>query len=90
MFRALTTLAAACLLLASCSALVSPDKQDLGPAPMACIPSSVNTCPCPGGGSGQQICNNGGSYDDCVCAALVPVPVPQPGVGQAGAPGGGP
>jgi hypothetical protein len=65
---------------AGCSAIVDPDVGKLGPAPApACTPNRVLSCICRGGLTGTQICNDGGSYDPCVCT----------GAGQAGMGGKG-
>jgi hypothetical protein len=52
-----------------CSAIVDPDVGKLGgPPPPACQPGDVlHNCACAGGKSGYQVCNSGGSYNECEC-----------------------
>lgn len=53
--------AALVLLLAACSATDPPTR---------CTPGAQVTCPCPGGGSGAQVCAaSGDGYGTCSCGA---------------------
>ena len=61
---------AACLLLAGCSAVVSPDTNDLGPAPpLPCIPGTKIQCVCIGGATGTQTCTATERFEACECSA---------------------
>lgn len=51
----------------ACTALVEADEDSLGAPPQACAPGEINNCPCTSGTSGRQKCNEGGSFDPCVC-----------------------
>jgi hypothetical protein len=67
---------------AGCSAIVDPDVGKLGgPPPPACQPGEVvHSCACAGGKTGYQVCNSGGSYNDCECGTA--------GTGAVGGTGG--
>jgi hypothetical protein len=53
---------------AGCSAIVDPDVGKLGgPPPPACQPGEAHGCACIGGKTGFQVCNSGGSYNQCEC-----------------------
>jgi hypothetical protein len=54
--------------LCGCEAIVHPDVGSLGATPVVCTPGQTVISPCLGGGTCNQICNAGGSYDPCVCA----------------------
>lgn len=47
--------------------VVEPDVDTLGSPPRTCTPREEAVCACLGGVQGIQICNEGGSFDPCMC-----------------------
>lgn len=64
---ALVTPALAGLLLAACSAVVNPDREELGAEPQTCDSGTCASCRCPNGQMGKQVCNANGTFEQCVC-----------------------
>jgi len=57
----------ALLIASSCSLVVEPDVDTLGSPPRTCTPHDEAICACLGGVQGVQVCNEGGSFDPCIC-----------------------
>jgi hypothetical protein len=53
--------------ISSCSLVVEPDTDSIGAPPRTCAPQDEAVCACIGGVQGVQVCNEGGSYDPCLC-----------------------
>ena len=53
--------------LSACSLVVEPDVDSLGSPPRTCTPRDEAICACLGGVQGVQVCNEGGSFDPCMC-----------------------
>lgn len=53
--------------LSACSLVVEPDVDSLGSPPRTCKPRDEAVCACLGGVQGVQVCNEGGSFEPCIC-----------------------
>lgn len=53
--------------VSSCSLVVEPDTDSIGAPPRTCTPQDEAICACVGGVQGVQVCNEGGSFDPCLC-----------------------
>lgn len=83
LFCILGALVLLCAGTAGCSLIAAPDRDKLGAEPQICTTGVCSACPCTDGRTGQQRCNDQGTFDACVCPSNPACPAP-------GAAGSGP